>query len=99
MNFNILQQFRQELYGCFEQSRDALFNLADALLSETQAHSVIELTLSPFFERKWSSLYAALQLGKLNQSRFEQTLVKFAPRPACNQRLVVAVDASNIERP
>lgn len=99
MNFNILQQFRQELYGCFTQSRDALFNLADALLTETTAHSVIELTLSPCFERKWPSLYAALQLGKLNQARFEQTLVKYAPKPACDQRVVLAVDASNIERP
>ena len=99
MNFNTLQQFRQELYECFGQNRDALFNLADALLTETTAHSVIELTLSPLFERKWSSLYAALRLGKLNQARFEQTLVKFAPTPAPGQRLVLAVDASNIERP
>src|SRR6478609_3266209 len=72
MNFNILQGFRHELYGCFEQSRNALFNLADALLRETQAHSVIELSLSPFFETKWPSLYAALPLGKLNQARLEQ---------------------------
>ncbi len=99
MDFNILQQFRQQLYGCFEQSRDALFNLADALLSETQAHSVIELSLSPHFQRKWPSLYAALQLGKLNQARFEQTLVNFAPKPTPGQRLVLAVDASNIEGP
>lgn len=99
MNFTIFQQFRQELYECFGQYRDALFNLADALLSETQAHSVIELSLSPHFERKWSSLYAALQHGKLDQARFEQTLLKFAPTPAPGQRLVLAVDASNIERP
>jgi hypothetical protein len=98
MNFNILQQFRQALYGCFEQGRDALFNLADALLSETTAHSVIELTLSPFFERKWPSLYAALQLGKLDQVHFEQTLINFAPPPLACGRLVLAVDASNIER-
>jgi DDE superfamily endonuclease len=99
MNFNTLKDFRQELYGCFGQSRDALFNLADALLSETTAHSVIELSLSPFFERKWPSLYAALQFGKLDQARFEQTLVNFAPPPLASGRLVLAVDASNIERP
>ncbi len=99
MNFNILQAFRNNLYACFGQNRDALFNLADALLSETQAHSVIELSLSPHFERKWSSLYAALQHGKLDRARFEQTLVHFAPKPAFGQRLVLAVDASNIERP
>ncbi len=103
MNLNILQQFRQALYECFEQSRDALFNLADALLSETQVHSVIELSLSPHFTRhpkgRWPSLYAALKLGKLNQAGFEQTLVNFAPKPAPGQRVVLAVDASNIERP
>src|SRR5205085_8559820 len=63
------------------------------------AHSVIELSLSAFFERKWPSLYAALQLGKLDQARFEQMLVNFAPPPLASGRLVLAVDASNIERP
>lgn len=99
MNFNIFQQFRQELYECFSYSRDALFNLADALLTETAAHSVIELSLSPFFERKWPSLYEALQTGKLNQAQFERTLAKYAPKGRAGERLVVAVDASNIERP
>src|SRR5438132_4526842 len=99
MNFNILQQFRQALYECFSHSRDALFNLADALLTEAQAQSVIELTLSPLFERKWPSLYEALQTGKFDQAQFEQTLVKYAPKPTPQERLVLAVDASNIERP
>jgi hypothetical protein len=76
-----------------------LFNLADALLTETQAHSVLELTLSPCFERKWYSLYEALQLGQVNQSQFEQTLVRYTPRPLVVERLVLAVDATNIERP
>jgi hypothetical protein len=76
-----------------------LFNLADALLTETQAHSAIELTLSPYFERGWPSFYEGLQTGRLDQARFEQTLVDYAPKPAFGQRLVVAVDASNIERP
>ncbi len=99
MNFNTLSHFRQELYACFSHSRDALFNLADALLTETAAQSLIELSLSPFFERQWPSIYEALQTGSLDQARFEQTLVKYAPRPAFGERLVVAVDASNIERP
>jgi len=38
-------------------------------------------------------------MGQLNQARFEQTLVRYAPRPIAGQRLVLAVDASNIERP
>jgi hypothetical protein len=99
MNLNTLNQFRHDLYQCFSQASDVLFNLADALLTETQAHSAIELTLSPFFVRRWPSFYEGLQTGRLDQARFEQTLVRYAPVPARGQRLVVAVDASNIERP
>ncbi len=35
MNLNILQNFRHEIYSCFERAADALFNTADALLTET----------------------------------------------------------------
>ena len=31
MHFNTLEAFRQQMYDCFERSRDALFNLCDAL--------------------------------------------------------------------
>jgi hypothetical protein len=99
MNFTILNEFRHDFYRCFQRSGDTLFNLCDALLTDTQAHSAIELTLSPCFERQWPSFYEALQTGKLDQARFEQTLVRYCPPPPPGQRLVVAVDASNIERP
>ena len=51
MNLNILQNFRHEIYSCFERAADALFNTADAHLPETDAHSFPELSLSPCFER------------------------------------------------
>ncbi|NWJ45235.1 MAG: transposase [Chloroflexi bacterium] len=99
MNLNTLKEFRHEIYDCFEYASDALFNLADALMTESQAQSVLELTLSPNFERKWPSLYEALQMGQVNQTRFEQTMVRYAPHPFDGERLVLAVDATNIERP
>ncbi len=40
-----------------------------------------------------------MQTGKVNQAQFERTLVNFAPKARAGERLVVAVDASNIERP
>ena len=55
MNHTTLEQFRQEISACFEQGADALFNLADALLCESQAQSLPEWSLSAFFERKWES--------------------------------------------
>ena len=47
MNLNTVQGFRHEIYGCFDRAADALFNTVDALLTETQAHSFPELSLSP----------------------------------------------------
>ncbi|MGH2480862.1 MAG: transposase, partial [Ktedonobacteraceae bacterium] len=66
MNCNTLSEFRQQAYACMEYRGDALFSLCDGLLSETQARSLPELSHSPFFERKWSSVYAALAEGTID---------------------------------
>ena len=58
MNFNTVQGFRHEVYGCFPRAADALFNTVDALLTETQAHSFPELSLSPWFERRLREVFA-----------------------------------------
>ena len=60
MNLNTLNDFRHGMYGCFGNGKNALFNLVDALASETGASSFPELSFSPFFERTWASLYEAL---------------------------------------
>jgi hypothetical protein len=56
MHINTLEHIRQQMYSCFEHSGDALF-------SESQARSLPELSLSIFFERRWPSVYEALQDG------------------------------------
>ena len=66
MNLNILHRFRHEVYSCFERAADALFNTADALLTETDAHSFPELALSPCFQRQWPSLYEAFEDGRID---------------------------------
>jgi hypothetical protein len=55
-----LKQFRQELYKAFDLRRDALIELIDALASTPGAHSVVELSLSPFFRREYSSVHDAI---------------------------------------
>ena len=59
MNLTTLQTFRHAVYECFERAGDGLFNTIDALLTEDRARSFPELSLSPYFERRWSSLYEA----------------------------------------
>lgn len=55
-----LEQFRLDLYEIMWHRRDALLDLIDAMASNTFARSVIELSLSPFFRRKYSSVPDAI---------------------------------------
>jgi hypothetical protein len=34
MDFTTLKPLRQQVYGCFDRAKDALFNSVDALLTE-----------------------------------------------------------------
>lgn len=99
MHLNTLNAFRHGVYGCFLRANDALFNLVDALLSEDRARTFPELSLSPHFERKWSSLYASLKDGRIDQDRLRRVFVTSLPRPVEGEDLWIAIDASGIARP
>src|SRR5438132_6099401 len=99
MNLNTLNAFRQAVYGCFKRAGDALFNTLDALSSETTAHSFPELSLSPLFQRKWSSQYAAFQDGKIDAKGLREVFIQFAPLPSPGSRVFLGVDTSNLFRP
>ena len=97
MDSNILSDFRASLYGCFLKSEDVLMNLCDALLTESAAQSFIELSLSPYFGRKWHSLYQGIQRANLDREGLQKLFAQYAPQP--EGRLVLGVDASSIPRP
>jgi DDE superfamily endonuclease len=100
MNDTTLQHVRKGIYECFEQAADALFNLTDALLCESQAQSLPELSLSAFFERKWPSVYEALEDGQINVEQLRALWVTtLLAQRGDNEPIWIAVDASNIERP
>ncbi len=99
MNLNTLNEFRHEVYGCFGKARDALFNLVDALASETSARSFPELSFSPFFERTWASLYEALEDGQIDAERLRKIFVDFAPLPPPGETVFLGIDTSNLYRP
>lgn len=98
MNLNTLNEFRHGMYGCFGNAKDALFNLVDALSSEAGARSFPELSLSPFFERTWASLYEALEDGQIDAERLREIFVDFAPLPKPGQFVFLGVDTSNLYR-
>jgi DDE superfamily endonuclease len=94
-----LQDIRQQIYTCFERAGDALFNLVDALVSESQAQSLPELSFSAFFERKWPSVYEALEDGRINGKQLRAVLVKtLLAQRGDNERICIALDTSHIER-
>jgi hypothetical protein len=99
MNLNTLQEFRHEMYNCFGNAKDALFNLVDALSSEAGASSFPELSFSPFFERTWASLYEALEDGQIEAQRLRKVFVDFAPLPRAGEIVFLGVDTSNLYRP
>jgi DDE superfamily endonuclease len=99
MNLNTLKAFRHEVYASFTRAKDALFNTVDALITETAAHSFAELSLSPAFERRWSSLYEAFEDGRIERERLQATFMHYLPMPAAGQRRLGGIDASTIARP
>ena len=94
-----LTDFRRDLYACFRKAGDVLMNTVDALLSHTQAQSVIELTLASVFQRQWSRLYDAFQNADIDRNALRALLMRSLPRLPGGRRRVFGVDASSIPRP
>src|SRR5437762_4500516 len=102
MNCNTIDRltdFRNQLSSCFRRAGDALFNIIDALLTETASHSLAELSLSPFCARRWCSIYQALQQADIDRAKMRRLFIEQAPSPPEGKRLVLGFDASSIARP
>lgn len=99
MDINILRRFRHDVYDCFLQGEDALFNTVDALMTETQIKSFPELSQSCWFERKWPSLYEAFEDGRIDEPRLRETFAAYLPQPDAGKMQWIGIDASKIARP
>lgn len=97
-NCQNLTNFRTQIYSTFTRAADSLMNTCDALLTENQAQSLPELSLSPFFTRKWHSLYEAFQDGRIDLDKLRCVFAKNAPTTN-KVRICLATDASSIARP
>src|SRR5438067_2419759 len=90
--------FERQVYACLKRAGDALFNLTDAVLSESQAQSLPELSLSAFFERKWPRISEALEDGRIDVEQLRAVWVKaLLSEKGEDQPIWIAVDASVIE--
>src|SRR5438309_249806 len=95
----IWQTYRSQVYESLTRGADALFNLADALLAESQGKSLAQLSLSPFFERQWSSVYEALEDGKIDVHKLRLAGVRaLLADKGTHDPICIAVDTSGVER-
>ena len=77
---NILIEFRQAVYECaFTRRRDALFELLDALLLRGPTVSFPYLSLASTCQRKWHSLYQAVEEGRIDGHWLSEYLAQQAP--------------------
>ncbi len=60
-NIQNFQKWRNQLYNALNSRRESVRELIDALSSNLQALSVVELSLNPLFQRNYNSLYKAIQ--------------------------------------
>src|SRR5690348_1426398 len=86
-----LRAFRQQVYTSFGCRRAALVEALDSILSAPLLETPALLSLAPSSQRRWGSVYAALNAGTLDLTRLE-TLV--ASSPLEPQSPWYAVDAS-----
>ena len=54
------RQFRQQLPDLFPRRTEASMNLLDALCSNQNAASVVQLSLNPIFRYQYSSIYDSI---------------------------------------
>lgn len=87
-----LVQFRTDVYGTFQRRKDAVFELIDALASNSWARSPAELSLSPFFRRQYSSLYDGLDAWKHDATALDRALLGMLPQPEASGFRLWAVD-------
>jgi hypothetical protein len=90
-----LRTFRRSFYECFHRRRDALFELADAILTaDGAAPSPAHLSLQASHRRGWGSLYAALDRGHIDEKALRKLLARHPLPSAEGKTPVYAVDVS-----
>lgn len=89
MTLEQLKQFRIGAYTILGKAKDALFDLMDAVLVTRSVYSFAELSVSPVFRRKWSSVYEAIQDGNPPRTELMKLYIK---QLSCPEQIILAGD-------
>jgi hypothetical protein len=95
-----LRQFRQELYEDLGLRQDSLFELVDAVLTTPQRSTLVRLSLSAAFRRRWPSTCDALADGSVDLSAVRTLFARtLADSAMADGRPVWVIDGTNWPRP
>lgn len=78
LKLQALSQFRQQVYQLFYPSRDAAFEIMDAITESPAARSAVEVSLAPGMQRKFSSVHKGLERTRLEAGQLTPMLVEMA---------------------
>jgi hypothetical protein len=97
---NQLQQFRSEVYQNFNNYKrtNTLMDLVDALSSNTTAKSVVELALTPQFQRSYSALNKAIVVECLNAKQIARLAAKTIEAPRARKFYRMGTDVTSSPR-
>ena len=95
-----LRHFRQALYDDLGLRQDSLFELLDAALTAPHRSTLVRLSLSPAFRRRWPSTCDALADGSVNVVALRDLFVgTLADSAVVEGRPLWVIDGTNWPRP
>lgn len=77
--YNRYTRFRQDTYQLLGNAKDATFDLMDSIMTTRNAYCLGDLSLSPFFRRKWHSTYESLEDCRPNRNQLMKRYVQEIP--------------------
>jgi hypothetical protein len=95
-----LRHFRQALYDDLGLRQDSLFELVDAALSASQRSTLVRLSLTAAFRRRWPSTCDALADGSVDCAELRQLFGRtLADSAIVDGRPLWVIDGTNWPRP
>lgn len=94
-----LGHFRQAVYQTLGHRKDTLFELMEAVLVSPVRTTLVRLSLTPAFRRRWPSACDALADGQVKPARLRAVLHAALPEPPAPARPLWAGDGTVWPRP